>query len=801
MTVTSNSDVSGSERQILDFIQSHPDLAPHIEYVHHIPATEGEYDDFPADIDSRIIHSVKARGILQLYSHQRKCWRLIREGKHVVVVTPAASGKTLCYNMPVLQSILTEPGSRALYLFPTKALSQDQVAELNDVVGIMNEPIKVYTFDGDTPQSARQAIRKQGNVVVTNPDMLHQGILPHHTKWISLFQNLKFVVIDELHTYRGVFGSHVANVLRRLKRICEFHGSSPQYICCSATIANPKKHAEALTELEMSLIDKSGAPRSEKFFAFYNPPVVNRPLGIRSSYINEARKLSSVLLHHDISTIVFALSRLNVEILTKYLKDEFESGLETLASGEKVAGYRGGYLPNRRREIERGLRSGELKGVVATNALELGIDIGSLEAAILSGYPGTIASTWQQAGRAGRRDRPALAVLVARSNPLDQFLINNPNYFFGSSPEHARINPDNLPILVDHLKCAAFELPFQKGEVFGNVLAKDVNDILEFLQEGNVVHLDGNQWHWMEDVYPAVNVSLRRIEKGNFVVVKHGDESKIIAEVDYTSAITTIYPDAIYMTNGREFIVDELDWDGRKAIVRETDSDYYTDAIDYTSVKVLDEFENRQAGKIDVSLGEVQVTTRAVGFKKIRFYTMENVGYGNINLPDVEMHTTACWFTLPDRLLKTLQHSRSNIVDGILGLANALHYISALNLMCTVFDIHRSVGDKSAEWYVRNVFGSRGIYSTPDGKHDERELESTTLSRFQPTIFVYDNYPGGVGFSQQLFDSHEVLLQQTLSLISRCQCENGCPSCVGPAKEVGEKSKIVSVEILKLLLE
>lgn len=726
---------------------------------------------------------------------------MVRSGKHVMVVTPAASGKTLCYNMPVLQSVLDEPGSRALYLFPTKALSQDQVAELNDVVEVMDEPVKVYTFDGDTPQSARRAIRKQGNVVVTNPDMLHQGILPHHTKWVSLFQNLKYVVVDELHIYRGVFGSHVANVLRRLMRICQFHGSSPQVICCSATIANPKEHADHLTGLDMALVDDSGAPTSEKFFVFYNPPVVNRQLGIRASYIKQARKLSSILLGHEVSTIVFALSRLNVEILTRYLKEEFESSPERMAGGEVVAGYRGGYLPNRRREIERGLRSGQIRGVVATNALELGIDIGSLDAAILAGYPGTIASAWQQAGRAGRRGRTAVAILVGRSNPLDQFLMTNPQYFFGSSPEHARINPDNLTILVDHVKCAAFELPFQKGEPFGTVPGDQVNDILEFLQEGELLHLEGNQWHWMEDVYPAVNVSLRRLEKGNFVVVKKGKESRIIAEVDYTSAITTLYPDAIYMTDGREYVVDELDWDGRKAVVRETDSDYYTDAIDYTSVKVLDEFESRKAGTIDVSLGEVRVTTRAVGFKKIKFHTMENVGYGNINLPDIEMHTSSYWFTLPDGVLESLPHSRSDLIDGILGLANALHSVCSLTLMCTVMDIHRSVGDKSAQWYVRNVFGNRGMYSTANGKFSENPMAPAAVSHFQPTIFIYDNYPGGVGFSQQLFDSHESLLEQTEALISGCACENGCPSCVGPAREVGEKSKPVSLDILRSIRE
>jgi len=782
---------------ILDFLKSHPEIGPRIEHIHNILASKGQYADFPDDLDERIVRAVRSRGIEQLYSHQRVCWDHIRDGDNIVVVTPTASGKTLCYNLPVLQSVLNDPGAKALYLFPTKALSQDQVAELNEVVDEMGEPIKVYTFDGDTPQSARQAIRKQGNVVVTNPDMLHQGILPHHTKWISLFQDLKFVIIDELHIYRGVFGSHMANLIRRLKRVCEFHGSSPQFICCSATIANPKEHAEALTESAMTLVDESGSPRSGKYFIFYNPPVVNRQLGIRGSYLKESRKVVSALLKNGVSTILFVLSRLNVEILTKYLKDEFESLRGRLASGEVVAGYRGGYLPNRRREIEKGLRAGEIKGVVATNALELGIDIGSLDAAVLAGYPGTIASTWQQAGRAGRRERAAVAVLIARSNPLDQFLMSSPDYFFGSSVEHARINPDNLTILVDHMKCAAFELPFRKGKPFGNVTAADVNDILQFLAEGNVVHLEGGQWHWMEDVYPAVNVSLRRIEKGNFVVVKRSDESKIIAEVDYTSSITTIYPDAIYMTDGRQYVVDDLDWDGRKAIVRDTDSDYYTDAIDYTNVKVLDEFESRRSGKVDASLGEVQVMTRAVGFKKIKFYTMENVGYGDINLPDMEMHTTAYWFTLPQELLSQLSYSRSNVVDGVLGLANALHTICALNLMCTVHDIHRSVGDKSAEWYVRNAFGDRGIYSVEGRDFSGKQVSPANLSRFQPTIYIYDNYQGGVGFSQQLFDSHEELLVQTHSLISKCICDAGCPSCVGPAAEVGEGSKRVSLAILE----
>jgi len=784
---------------LVEYLTTHPTLGPNIAHVRHISGRPAEYVDFPATVDSRLKAAYQQRGIKQLYSHQAATWNNLEAGKNVVVVTPTASGKTLCYNLPVLQTILKDSSAKSLYLFPTKALSQDQVAELHEVVTEVGTAVRVFTFDGDTPQDARQKIRKQGHIVVTNPDMLHQGILPHHTKWVQLFQNLKYIVIDEIHTYRGVFGSHVNNVLRRLKRVCEFYGANPQFICCSATIGNPRKHAEALTELPMALVDKNGAPASDKYFIFYNPPVVNKELGIRASYIKQTQMLAGELLSQNISTIVFALSRLNVEILTKYLRDQFSSDREQLASANMIAGYRGGYLPNRRREIERGLREGSIRGVVTTNALELGIDIGSLDAAILAGYPGTIASTWQQAGRAGRRDTDSVIIMVGRSAPVDQFLINHNEYFFGRSPEQARINPDNLTILVDHIKCAAFELPFRQNESLGMVPPADTAQVLEYLKDGGIVHFDGQQWHWASDVYPAVNVSLRRIEKGNFVVVAKGRENKIIAEVDYGNAAMTIFPDAIYMVGGEQFIVDELDWDGRKAIVRATDSDYYTDAIDYTNVKILDEFENRRAGRIDITLGEVQVMTRAVGFKKIKFYTMENVGFGDINLPDLEMHTTAYWFTIPQRILDDLPYQPADCIDGILGLANALHAIAALNLMCTVIDIQRSVGDKSAEWYVRNVYGQRGVYSSAEGELGNRRVDLTEAD-FQPTIFIYDNYQGGVGFSQHLFDIHETLIEQTRSLIKSCSCEGGCPSCVGPSMEVGVSSKQVALDILNLLL-
>ena len=775
------------------------ELRENIEYIHQIAGSEGKMAPFPDDLLPEIKAVLQKRGISSLYSHQAEAWKYALSHQDFTVVTPTASGKTLTYNLPVLQEMINHPSSKALYLFPTKALSQDQMNEIHELITLLEKDIKVYTFDGDTPANARQAIRRQGNIVVTNPDMLHQGIMPHHTKWIQFFQNLKFVVIDEMHIYRGVFGSHLTNVIRRLRRLCKFYRSDPLFILCSATIANPKEHAEKLIEKPVQLIDQSGAPLSPKTIYFYNPPVVNQELGIRASYIKQTRYLANLLIQKKIQTIVFALSRLNVEVLTKYLKDDFESDREALAQPEKIAGYRGGYLPNRRREIEKGIREGTIRGVISTNALELGIDIGGLDAAILAGYPGSIASTWQQFGRAGRSGQQAYGIFVARSNPVDQFLMKYPDYFFSRSPEHARINPDNLMILVDHIKCAAFELPFEVDETFGTVGWEDLKEILKFLVEGGILHRSGDRWYWSEDVYPAADVNLRRIPEGNFVVVETDNRNKTIAEVDYSAAAMTIYPDAIYLASGEQYIVDELDWDGRKAYVRKTDSDYYTDSIDYTNVKVLSDDEKRESGVVTVFKGEVQVVTRIVGFKKIKFYTMENVGYGKINLPDLEMATTAYWFTIPEYALKQLPYSRAEIIDGILGISQALHSVATLKIMSEAHDIHRAVGDKSSEWFAMNTITERGIYTPATPDSPSHKLNPDELTKFQPTIFIYDNYPGGIGFTPLLYDSHEELLKNTLKLISTCTCPDGCPSCVGPANEVGRKSKQIAIEILTLV--
>ena len=770
-----------------------------------MPGQSAQYADFPGDIDSRLVNVLHRQGIHRLFSHQRESYDAVQRGENLVVVTPTASGKTLCYNLPVLQSMIGGTGSRALYMFPTKALSQDQMHELHDLItGLQEEDpadqeleIKTFTYDGDTPQSARKAIRSQGQVVITNPDMLHTGILPHHTRWIKLFQNLDYIVLDELHYYRGVFGSHLANVIRRLKRICRHYGSDPVFICCSATIANPKSLAEQMIEAPVTLIDNNGAPWSRKSFYFYNPPVVNKELGIRANYIKQARNLARPYLDNGIQTIIFALSRLNVEVLTKYFKDRFpgDPGDSSL-----IAGYRGGYLPNLRREIEAGIRNGDIIGVVSTNALELGIDIGSLDVCVIAGYPGTIASTWQQAGRVGRRGKESVVLLVARSNPLDQYIVTHPDYFFQQSPENALINPNNITVLISHLKCGAFELPFTEGEAFGSVKYDEVKSVLEYLREHGVVNMMGGQWHWTEDAYPAQNVSLRSIAEENFVVVNRDDDNRILGEVDYTSAPQTIYEDAIYLAEGNQFVVEELDWENRKAFVRETESDYFTDAIDYTNVRILDEFEEKKVGPVHAAHGEVHVVNKVVGFKKIKFYTSENVGYGKIELPDQEIHTTAYWFTIPEYALEALPYQRADLIDGILGMSYVLHYVASLSLMCEITDIDRAIGDKSAEWFVRSTGYERGVYSTSNGQPEGTEMSPQDLARFQPTVFLYDNYPGGVGFSPQLYDQHEILLRRALEVIENCDCEEGCPSCVGPTKEVGVRSKEVAKALLHSIL-
>src|ERR1700732_3369241 len=526
--------------------------------VRQIPAREAKFRPVPGWVTSALSEAYAAKGIQELYSHQALTAELVHEGRNVVVVTPTASGKTLCYNLPVVDAVLENPDTRALYLFPTKALAQDQLSELHDLSIRLDNRFGVFTYDGDTPADARKAIRERGHIVLSNPDMLHTGILPHHTRWQRLFENLRYVVLDELHTYRGVFGSHLANVLRRLRRIARFYGSNPQFICSSATIANPGDLASRLTEAEFHVIEENGAPAGEKFFIFYNPPVVHRFLGIRRSYANEASRVAQEFLKRNLQTIVFANSRLQTEVLLTYLHQA-----NPMPPGQPPAirGYRGGYLPGERREIERGLREGRIRGVVSTNALELGIDVGSLDATVMAGYPGTIASTWQRAGRAGRRSGSSCAVLVASSAPLDQFIVQHPDYFFGRSPEHAYVQPDNLEILINHLKCAAFELPLSPDERIGAV---DLEPVCERLAEAGYLHRSGGNWHWVQQAYPADTVSLRSVASDNFVIIDltggNQGEPEVIGEVDFSSALTTVHPKAIYIHQGQQYHVERLDF-------------------------------------------------------------------------------------------------------------------------------------------------------------------------------------------------------------------------------------------------
>ncbi len=756
--------------------------------VRRLEAMAAQCAPFPENLDPRLRSVLSVRGLEALYLHQADAIAHALAGRHVVITTPTASGKTLCYNAPVLQAILQDPAARALYLFPTKALAQDQLAELDRLSQALADregvDLGVFTYDGDTPQDARRSIRTRAHVVLTNPDMLHSGILPHHPRWAKLFENLRFIVLDELHTYRGVFGSHLANVLRRLRRICDHYGSHPVFICCSATIANPAALAERLTGERFELVERSGAPRGEKLFVFVNPPVVNKQLGIRRSYLAEARRVSLEFLKRNLQIIVFAQSRLATEILTRYLKDATDSAP---GASDSVRGYRGGYLPKRRREIEKGLRDGDVRAVVATNALELGIDIGALDVAVLAGYPGTIAATWQRAGRAGRRSGRSAAVLVASSAPLDQFIVRNPSYFFGASPEHALINPDNLHILLDHIKCAAFELPFRPDERFGG---EDLQEILGVLSEEGFVHLAAAdsaspadaRWHWTSESYPADAVSLRSVSSDNFVVVDTTDATKVIGETDFTSALTTLHPKAIYIVEGKLFQVERLDFEGRKSYVREVDCDYYTDAITYSRVTVLDCFAEAAAM---AAHGEVHVVSRTVGFKKIKFYTNENVGSGELDLPEHQMHTTSFWLTVPRDIMTALPFDRDDRRDGVVGVAFAMGQVAQLLLMCDRHDIGISIGSADAGGETKALGRSGTSSEAIDADH--------------PRIFVYDSYPGGIGFSEPLFRMTAELVGKTRDLIAGCPCESGCPSCVGPLGETGPHAKAVALEILSRL--
>jgi DEAD/DEAH box helicase domain-containing protein len=749
--------------QLVDQIRNNPNIMSNISYWNEIEPRKAEFGPFPKALRPELNEVLEKKGVSQLYSHQSQAIQLSFEGKNVVVVTPTASGKTLCYNLPVVNEILNNDDARALYLFPTKALSQDQLSELHEMLDLLGHPIKTYTYDGDTPVSARKAIRQAGHIVVTNPDMLHSGIMPHHTKWVKLFENLKYVVIDEIHSYRGVFGSHLSNVLRRLHRICRFYGSNPQFICCSATIANPQELTERIIGQEVELVDENGAPSGQKHLIFYNPPVINQQLGIRRSSLLETKRLATNFLLNNVQTIIFAKSRLTVEVLVTYLKQLVK---DKLGNSNRIRGYRGGYLPKQRREIEKGLRSGEILGVVSTNALELGVDIGQLQVCIMCGYPGTIASTWQQAGRAGRRNDTALAIVVASSNPLDQYIIQHPEFFLEATPEHGLINPNNLYILMSHIKCAAFELPFEDGENFG---VDGTSQILEYLEENKILRHVGNRWHWTAESFPSNAISLRTAANENFIIIDCTlPDHRVIGETDRFSAPQLLHEEAIYIHEGIQYQVEKLDFEEKKAYVRKVDVDYYTDANLAVTMKVLDVFQSSEEKGIEKSWGDVMVTSMVTMFKKIKFDTHENLGWGPVNLPELELQTSAYWMALSE--IPAEITSQDDLQNALMGIANVLGHIAPLYLMCDPRDIH-------VVYHVKSPFTQK------------------------PTIYIYDSCPGGIGFSQRLYELHSELYQKSQEVISECICENGCPACVGPAAEVTDRGKVLAQKILGGILD
>jgi DEAD/DEAH box helicase domain-containing protein len=732
-----------------------------------LPPRTAEYAALPEGLAPGVRAALEARGVERLYSHQRQAYDLAVAGHDVVIATPTASGKSLCYNLPVLEAFSRDPQARALYLFPTKALSRDQEAALREQLTAAGLGHGAVTYDGDTPGDARRAARERSGVLVTNPDMLHTGILPHHASWARLFANLRYVVIDELHSYRGVFGSHLANVLRRLLRVARFHGSEPVFLFASATIGNPAEHASRMLGRPVSLVNESGAPAGARRVMVYNPPVLNQELGIRASYIKSAVRLAGDLVAAGVTTLVFGQSRNNVEVMLKYLRERL---VRDRIDPQSVLAYRGGYLPEQRRATEHALREGTLRCVVATSALELGIDIGALDAVVCAGYPGSTAGLWQRFGRGGRRGGESLALLVASSAPLDQFVALSPGYVTGAPVEQARIDPDNAEILVQHVKCGAFELPFVQGEAFGDVPAEVVTDTLDFLTEHRLLHpvagASGRTvYHWADDAYPANHVSLRSVGWDNFVIIDVEHE-QTIAEMDYRSTHTMLHEQAIYQHGGEQYQVEKLDFDNHKAFVRKVGSDYFTDAMTHVSVSVL---ERDQSGllvpdsRASAEFGEVSVIEKVVGYKKIKYHSHENVGYGEVRLPEMQMHTTSFWLTVPEDVVQAQSVDRPTVIDALRGIGNALHTVASVGLMVDPRDLGHTLGDRTDA----DAPPSKGQGGAPG---------------FDPTLFLYDKVPGGVGLAARLFEVRGDLVRRARQLIEGCACAEGCPACVGPVQ-------------------
>lgn len=818
-----------------------------------LSARPARYADFPGGLDPRLIAALRARDLAPLYSHQAAAVEAALNGENVVVVTGTASGKTLCYNLPVLQTLLADPQARALYLFPTKALAQDQAASLASLLETLaaTEQIHLRTYDGDTPQAQRRGIRDQVRLLITNPDMLHTGILPHHPRWSSFLENLRWVVIDELHVYRGVFGSNVANLLRRLRRVCRFYGAEPVFLLTSATIANPQELAERLIEAPVHLIppELDGSPRAEKDVLIYTPPVIDPALGIRRAYTLEATRIAAQLLRHEVQTAVFARARLTTEVLLGYVRDRVA---QDGGSPETIRGYRGGYLPLERREIERGLRDGSVRGVVATNALELGVDIGELGAAVVAGYPGTIASFWQQAGRAGRRSERSAAVLVASGAPLDQFIASHPRYLFERSPEHGLINPNNLAILTRHLRCAAFELPFQAGEPFGN--AKDASEILEILAEEGELHRSQGRYHWVAETYPAEGVSLRSGTDDTVVIQDVGlGRPVVIGQLDRETAPILVHEGAVYIHEGRTYLVRRLDWEHAIAEVEPAEVDYYTDAAEAVDLEVLEVYDADEHLAARKAHGRARLTSQATSFRKVKRYTHETLGYGQIDLPPREFETTAFWTWIAPETAARLEREGVLMPPNDYGpewpqasqLARArdrfrcrqcgaperperkhdVHHIRPFREFGFVPGQNRADREANAldnlitlcatcHHRAESVRGTRSalgglcyVLANVAPLHlmcDPRDLGALAEVRSRetkgPTVTIYDRVPEGLGLAERLYELHEELLRGALELITACACQDGCPACVGPVGPGGREVKVLTHRLITALL-
>jgi DEAD/DEAH box helicase domain-containing protein len=743
---------------VLERLLDEPSLARGV--VHHevIPPREASLADMPPWLDPRIVAGLASRGIERLYTHQAEAIEAVHAGEDVVVVTPTASGKTLCYALPTLQAIAEDPSARALFLFPTKALGQDQVTEFGELAASAGLSIITSTYDGDTPAPIRSTVRAAGQVVVSNPDMLHSAILPHHTKWFQLFEQLKLIVIDELHTYRGVFGSHVANVLRRLLRICAHYGSKPVIVCCSATIGNPAELAAMLTGRPARLVDRNGAPSGQRHVLLVDPPVMEPASGARGSAETLAQRWALPFLRAGRQTIVFGRSRVQTEIVLTGLR---ESLRESFGPRSRVRGYRGGYLPTERRAVERGLRDGEILGVVSTNALELGVDIGLLDVSILAGYPGSVASTWQQFGRAGRRGGTSVAVLVASGAPVDQYVIHHPEFLLDNTPEEARLDPDNLHVLLAHLRAATFEMPFEPGEVFGPAPA---DDLLAFLaEEGHVRQASDGRWYWSSENFPASEISLRTAAPENVVIIDTTpDRPRVLGEVDLFSAQVLVHERAIYIHESIQYYVDRLEWHERKAYVHKIDADHYTYANRAVTLKPLEVFAEAPATGGHRKHGEVMVASLVTLFKKLKFVTDENVGWGPIDLPELELQTTAYWLTAD----RAREHWRRDDLDvALLGAGRAIQTIASVLLMVDPRDL--------------------GLVTQVRSPHAE-----------EPTIYLYEAVPGGIGLSERLWQRHDELLSGAAELIAACGCDGGCPACTGPRLEPNVDARRLALRLL-----